>query len=247
VGYLGIFGNRFIEFAQSNWTWSISGNPGGTTNMQLTSAGLNLTTGQYSGNGGGLTNLTITGLLTNNTTGNANGATNYYGGTLAQSVIPSLPVSTITNTTTYTAVASTGVTIVTNIVVTAGVTNIAYTFSASGGGGGLTNALNVPLAYYGGTNISVVLNTNCAQLSYSFIATNNFYLVQPTNMTPGFSFGVDALQDATGGRLMTVNTNYWYPVNGQAIQVNTNPLARTLISCWVSYYGTNISYNVSSY
>jgi hypothetical protein len=116
------------------------------------------------------------------------------------------------------------------------VTNVSGATGSGGGGGGVVTNLIV-LAPTLSTNFIVSVGQTNA---FEIVATNNVYLDAPTNLIPGWQFTIAIIQDATGNRLLAVNTNNWKFSGGVLPTLSTNANAWDVLSCLVSPNGTNI-------
>lgn len=92
----------------------------------------------------------------------------------------------------------------------------------------------------GGSNIvSLSLSTNYSG-TYFLTLTTNVYMMQPAGLVAGNSFYLSVVQDGTGTRTMSWDTNYWKFPSGVILTATTNANAKDVISCLVSPYGTNV-------
>lgn len=178
-------------------------------------------------NGWTLTNLTVTGLFTS---------------TNASATFVDVTGDTMSGSLTLTNSAGTNTISATNILIVQGANSLLLTKGGAqligdlGVTGRTTNSF-VLLAYDTATNITMnITNANY----YTLSATGNCTFKQPSGLIPFQNVTIEIRQDATGGRLVSFDTNYWRFPSGYITQVTTNANALSYLSCMVESRGTNM-------
>lgn len=110
-------------------------------------------------------------------------------------------------------------------------TNDANTFKGAAYG-----SAQQTLAYVSGTNITV----DASRVLHFVTLTNTTYFAQPSNLAVGASFTVHLMQDATGVRSVTFNTNYWRFAGSLQPAITTNANSYSVLSCVADPFGTNV-------
>lgn len=93
---------------------------------------------------------------------------------------------------------------------------------------GGTGSTNCTVDFSVGNKFSLTLTTNC-------------YFGQPSNIAPMQDVTIDVRQDATGGRTVNFNTNYWRFPSGQILTTTTNANSWSEISCIAGQFATNVA------
>jgi len=111
------------------------------------------------------------------------------------------------------------------------ITNSGNTISAASYG-----SAQQTLTYSTGTNITV----DASKALHFVSLTNTTYFAQPTGLAVGASFTVHLMQDSTGVRAVTFNTNYWRFPGGLQPTITTNANSYSVLSCVACPFGTNV-------
>jgi hypothetical protein len=91
----------------------------------------------------------------------------------------------------------------------------------------IVNFLQTTLAPTSATNYLV---NGATGNRFYILATNNVFLVQPTNVPAGWDAMLDIVQDTTGTRSVTYNTNFWKFASLQQLTITTNANAWSVLS-----------------